>query len=112
MLAVKWSPLAGATVVKKDVWEKIDPALREKLKKIAAEETEASRAEIRKMGQKAIAAMKDRNLEVVDPGPEVVAKWRAAARKAYPVIEGKVVPEAMFDRVQKLLEDYRAKKGG
>lgn len=112
MLALKWSPLSGATVVEKRVWEKIDPALREKLKAIAVEESKASRAEIREMGDKALQAMKERGLAVHIPDEKAVKAWRAAAEKAYPSIRGDVIPETYFDQVRALLKEYRSEKGG
>lgn len=111
MLALKWAPLSGATVIKKEAWEKIDPALREQMKTIAVEESQANRADIRAMGDKAIKAMTDRGLVVHEPDAAAVAKWTKIAKDAYPLIRGKVIPEDYFDEVSRLIEEYRAKQG-
>lgn len=110
MTAVKWAPLSGATVVTKKAWDEIDPALQAKLKAIAVEESRASRAEIRSLGDKAIQAMKDRGLKVHVPDAATVEAWRETAKSAYPAIRGKVVPEDYFAEVEKLLAAYRSGK--
>lgn len=108
MLAIKWAPLSGATVVEKKTWEKIDPELRAQLKAIAVEESMASRTEIRGMGDRAIKAMKDRGLKVYTPDPKTIAAWEGLAEKVYPKIRGPVIPEDYFDRASQLLESYRS----
>lgn len=110
-LLLKWAPLTGATVVKKEVWEKLDPELREKLAAIAVEETQANRDRIRSMGAKALKAMSDRGLAVHEPTEASSEAWRAAAAKVYPLIRGKVIPAVDFDEVGRLLAEFRAKKG-
>lgn len=110
-LLLKWAPLSGATVVKKEVWDQIDPELRAELAKIAVEESEKSRAAVRGMGKKALKAMSDRGLKLHVPEGAVLEDWRRTAAKAYPLIRGKVIPEADFAEVERLLAEFRAKKG-
>ena len=43
--------------------------------------------------------------------PEVETEWRRVAEEVYPKIRGNMVPAAMFDKVQRLLAEYRASKG-
>ncbi len=110
MLAVKWAPLSGATVVDKKVWDGISPDLQDKLRTIAVEESRASRDEIRSMGARALEAMKDRGLIVHEPEPAAVEAWRKVAESAYPSIRGEVVPAETFDRVKSLVTAHRAAK--
>lgn len=110
MVAIKWSPLNGATIITKEQWEKIDPALRPKLLKIAQEEGEALKVEVRGLHEKAINAMVDRGLKVHEPTEAEVAAWQAAADMAYPVIRGEVVPAEYFDEVKRLALQIRNKK--
>ena len=42
---------------------------------------------------------------------EIEAEWRRIAEDVYPKIRGNMVPADMFDKVQRLLADYRAGKG-
>lgn len=110
MTKIYWAPLSGATVVWKDAWDKIDPELRETLRQIAIEETEASRAEIRGLGDKALKAMTDRGLEIHLPTDAQRQEWVDVAEKAYPLIRGKVIPEAYFAEIESLLAEFRAKQ--
>lgn len=110
MVRVNWTPLNGATLVSKAQWEKIDPAVRAKLLEIAREEGEKLKNEVRTLNEKAVTAMKDRGLSVVEPDAKVVAAWKQVAEVAYPGIRGSVVPEEYFDMVKKYVEEYRQKK--
>jgi TRAP-type C4-dicarboxylate transport system substrate-binding protein len=107
MMNVNWGFLVGATVVRKDVWERIPAAVRPRLEEIARELGKKVDAEVGKLNTDAVAAMKKQGLNVVEvaEGP-----WRAAAEKAWPVVRGKIVPAAFFDEVKKERDAYRAAK--
>jgi len=106
MLDMKWGLLTGATVVKKDVWEKIPADIRAKLLAIAAEQGAKVNADVRKQNEEALAQMKAKGLVVVEPKDD--AAWKAAMAKAQGVIRGKVVPAAIYDKVKALRDEYRA----
>jgi TRAP-type C4-dicarboxylate transport system substrate-binding protein len=107
MIDVNWGFLVGATVVRKDTWERIPADLRPKLLAIARELGKKVDAEVGKLNTDAVAAMKKQGLDVVEvaQGP-----WRAAAEKAWPVVRGKIVPVEFFDEVKKERDAYRAAK--
>jgi TRAP-type C4-dicarboxylate transport system substrate-binding protein len=109
MVDVPWGYLIGATLVRKDAWNKVPADLRPKLLAIARELGTRVDAEVRKLNDDAIAAMKSQGLEVVKVDP---APWRAAAEKAWPVIRGKVVSAAFFDEVVKDRDTFRASRAG
>ncbi len=111
MVAIKWSPLNGATVISRKAWEKIPADLRPELKRIAEEEGATVRRDVRALGDKAIKAMKDRGLNVIEADAATIAAWEKAATSAYPEIRGKVVPAALFDEVQRLTLEFRKKNG-
>jgi TRAP-type C4-dicarboxylate transport system substrate-binding protein len=102
MMDYPWAYLIGATIVKKEVWEKISPEVRPKLLAIAREMMGRIDAEVKRLNDDAVAAMKKQGLEVVkvDPGP-----WKKAAERSWPAVRGKVVPEAFFDQVVKLRDE-------
>ena len=108
MAQVNWSPLNGATVVLKKQWEKIDPALRPELLRIARAEGEALKLKIRAKSDEALVTMAKRGLVITKPDAAQLEAWRKVAELAYPIIRGKVVPEKYFDAVQALVKDYRA----
>ena len=114
MLALNWTPLVGALVVKKDVWDRIPDTVRDQLlaaaRQAGAEIHEAGRRE----GDEAVETMMTRwNLQVhpVEPGGELEAEWRTRAEAAYPSIRGGIVPAEIFDEVQRLVQEYREASG-
>jgi TRAP-type C4-dicarboxylate transport system substrate-binding protein len=90
--------LTGATVVRKDAWERIAPDVRERLLAIAREIGGRIDAEARRLEADAVAAMKGQGLEVVPVSP---GDWRPAMEKAWAVIRGEVVPAEFFDEVRR-----------
>ncbi len=103
-----WAYLIGATVVRKDAWDKVPAELRPKLLAVAHELGARIDAEAKRLNDDAIAAMVKQGLEVVKVDP---APWRAAAERSWPAVRGKVVPAAFFDEVVKLRAAV-ARKGG
>jgi len=96
MTSVAWSYVVGATIVRKDAWEKIAPDLRPKLLAIARELGERVDAEVKKLNADAVSAMQKQGLTVV---PGEVSSWRPTLEKTYPVLRGGSVPAPFFDQV-------------
>jgi TRAP-type C4-dicarboxylate transport system substrate-binding protein len=107
MTDTPWGSLLGATLVRKDVWEKIDPALRAQLQQIAVELGKRVDTEVAKLNADAIAAMKKQGLTTVATD---VAPWRAAAERSWPIVRGGVVPAEFFDQVKAARDACRAAK--
>ncbi len=107
MLDVKWVPIVGAAVVRRETWENIPPKLRGQFLQAAQEAGVKMRLKTRSEDDAAIASMAKRGLTVHAPTPEVEAAWRAVAEKAYPQIRGSRVPADLFDRVRTVLQEYR-----
>ena len=106
MLDLKWGFLAGATVVRKDVWDKVPADLRPKLLAIAEEYGKKTTDDVRKQNEESLLQMKKKGLIVETPTS--VAEWQAAAAKADKVVRGKVVPAAIYDEVKKYRDEFRA----
>ena len=106
MLDMHWGFLTGATVVRKDTWEKIPPEMQEKLLEIAADYGKKTREDVRKQNDDAILQMKKRGLNVVQPAN--IDAWHKAAEQANTVVRGKVVPEEIYDEVKRFRDEYRA----
>jgi TRAP-type C4-dicarboxylate transport system substrate-binding protein len=104
MIDYPWAYLIGATVVRKDAWEKVPADLRPKLVALARELGARVDAEAKRLNDDAIAAMKKQGLEVVQVDP---APWRTAAERSWPAIRGKVVPADFFDEVARNRDAYR-----
>ncbi len=108
MLDLRWGLLTGATVVRKDTWEKIAPGVRQELLRIAEEYSKKTREDLRKQNEDAIQQMKKRGLNVQKP--EELQAWQEAAEHANAVIRGKVVPAPIYDELIKYRDEYRAQQ--
>jgi TRAP-type C4-dicarboxylate transport system substrate-binding protein len=97
MMDAPWSHMVGATVVRKEAWDKVAPDVREKLTAIARELGDKVDAEVRRLNGDAIAAMQKQGMKKIatDPVP-----WRTAMEKTWPIIRGGVVPIEFFDQVK------------
>jgi TRAP-type C4-dicarboxylate transport system substrate-binding protein len=107
MLDMPWAVLTGATVVRKDVWEKVPADVRAKLLDISHEYAQKIAVEVRRMDTEALANMKQQGLEVVKPAD--VGAFARAAAECSKIIRGRVVPEATFDEVKRLVGEAHAK---
>jgi TRAP-type C4-dicarboxylate transport system substrate-binding protein len=107
MIDYPWTYLIGATLVKKEAWDKVPADLRPKLVAIAREVGAKVDAEVKKLNDDAVEAMKKQGLEVVKVDP---APWQKAAERSWPAIRGKVVPVAFFDEVVKARDALKAAK--
>ncbi|GAC1599663.1 MAG: hypothetical protein NVS4B10_10940 [Myxococcales bacterium] len=105
MLDVRWGFLTGATVVRKDQWEKVPAEMRKKLLDIAHESGAKVVADVRKQNEESLEQMKKKGLQVEHGNP---ADWAPAIAHAGAVIRGKVVPAASYDKVKALRDEYRA----
>jgi len=112
MLALKWTVLSGAAIVRKDSWDKIPPDLQKQLRSAAAIAGAKIRESDRREDEESIAAMQKKGLVVHPVTPQVEEAWMRLTKIIYPEIRGKVVPADIFDEVQRLVAEYRAKGTG
>jgi len=119
MCDVKWAALVGATVVSKAAWERIPAAQRSQMLDAAHKSGDALKSEIRAQGTRAVATMvagqpgrRASKLTVTTPDAAALADWRRQTEAVYPRMKGKIVPADLFDEVQRLRDEYRAKSRG
>lgn len=105
MMDAAWSHMLGATLVRKDAWERIAPDLRAKLAAIAVELGRKVDEEVKRLNADAIEAMKKQGMKVVPSDP---APWRKAMERTWPVVRGGVVPVEFFDAVKAARDACRA----
>lgn len=108
MLDLKWGFLTGATVVRKDTWEKIDPVTRAKLLAIAKDVGAKVVTDVRKQNEEALAQMKAKGLRVNTP--EKLDEWKGVYATIESVVRGTVTPAATYDKVKALRDEYRAQQ--
>ena len=112
MLALKWTVLSGAAIIRKDTWDKISPDIQKQLRSAAAVAGAKIRASDRKEDEESIAAMQKKGLVVQPLTPQAEEEWQRLTKVIYPQIRGKVVPADIFDEVQRLVAEYRTKGAG
>jgi TRAP-type C4-dicarboxylate transport system substrate-binding protein len=106
MLDLNWAALTGATVVKKETWDKIPADIQPKLLAIADGYAGKLTSTIKQLNDDAVTQMKAQGL-IIDQ-PESVAAWEALAKKAWVVARGRAVPADVFDEIQRLVKEYRS----
>lgn len=111
MTDLKWQLLAGATVIRKETWEKIPADLRPQLLQAAQEAGAKLRQSIRDGGPRDVDAMKRSGLTVVPVDARAKELWRRAAESAYPLIRGGAVPAEDFDDALRFRNEYRRQHG-
>jgi len=107
MLDIPFAQLVGATVISKDVWDKIPPALQKEMMQSARTAGVALREEIRKAEASSVPLMQQFGLNVEHADPKTVAEWRQLCEGIWPKLRGSIVPADLFDDVKRLRDDYR-----
>ena len=112
MIQINYAPLVGGTVITKKVWDSICPDAHKALLAAAAEAGKEVTSRNHEESDEAVEAMEKRGLKVHTLSPADAAAWNKLAEQVKPEVRGRLVPADMFDKVQKLLVDYRAAHDG
>ncbi len=109
MMDLAWGHMYGATIVRRDTWERIPADVRPRLLEIARRRGAAADAEVRRLNADALAAMQRQGLTVtpVDAGP-----WREVMTKAHTLLRGQVVPAPFYDELVRVRATCRARAAG
>jgi TRAP-type C4-dicarboxylate transport system substrate-binding protein len=107
MLDIQFAQLVGATVVSKDVWDKIPAPLQKEMMQSARTAGVSLREEIRKAEASSIPLMQQFGLNVVHADPKAVAEWRQLSEAIWPKLRGTMVPADLFDEVKRLRDEFR-----
>jgi len=110
MTDLNWALIAGATVIKKDTWNKVPAEIRPALAKAMQDAGAKLQADIRQSGDKDVAAMKGAGLTVVPVDAKTKELWLKTAQAAYPKIRGDFVPADAFDEAMKARDEYRKQR--
>jgi TRAP-type C4-dicarboxylate transport system substrate-binding protein len=70
-----------------------------------------AREEICKMGDDAVAVMREKGLTVVNLDAAARRQWQSEVEAAYPKMRGSLVPADLFDQVVWLHKECRSKPG-
>lgn len=111
MLEINWAPLVGAAVIREASWSRFPPETREACLRAAEEIGKQMRRRSREESVRSVEVMRKKGLTVHPMTPELEGDWRRAVEPIYPRIRGGIVPAPLFDRVVRLLEEYRLRNG-
>jgi TRAP-type C4-dicarboxylate transport system substrate-binding protein len=107
MLDLKWCPIVGAAVVRRDVWEQIPAEHRVAIRAAADATGVKMRARGRAEDEEAIRVMQQRGLKVTAMSPEIRTEWNKLVAQIYPQLRGTKVPADIFDEVMTNLATFQ-----
>jgi TRAP-type C4-dicarboxylate transport system substrate-binding protein len=110
MLRINWVPIVGAVVMSAKALEAMSPAGRAALLDASAQAGEILRAHRNTRDDEIVRALEQRGLKVTPTTPELEHAWQELAQRAWPRVRGTMVSAEMFDRVERLLGEYRGAK--
>ena len=107
MTDLRWAPLVGATVIRRETWEDIPQSWREEMLESARAAGLQLRGKIRALGEDAVPEMEKRGLKVVRLDEAALRTWRAETKRAYPKLRGVYAPAELFDEAVRLRDEFR-----
>lgn len=111
MLDLNWCPIVGAAVIRHDIWEKISPEVRKRIRALS----EASGVKIRKISREesenSVHVMQQHGLKIQTLTPEAQKEWNAFGDAVLKRVRGNTVPADIFDEVMHRLEEFRSGAG-
>jgi TRAP-type C4-dicarboxylate transport system substrate-binding protein len=111
MTDLNWELLLGAPVVDKRGWNKIPADLHAPLRQVMQESGKKLRDEIRKSGERDVAEMKKRGLNIVPVDAKARDAWVKVTESAYPKIRDRIVGVEAFEEAMKYRNEYRKHAG-
>ena len=107
MLDINWSPIVGALVIKKSVWQKIPEDIRAHMLKAARQAGDEIKRNSRQETLDAISAMQKRGLTITYLQPDKMEEWIGVVEASYPLFRGTIVPEDIFDEAMSVIQKWR-----
>jgi TRAP-type C4-dicarboxylate transport system substrate-binding protein len=110
MTDLNWALLLGATVIRKDVWDRVPADIKPALLQAQRDAALKLQADIRQSSVKDVESMKGRGLKVVPVDAKTLDLWRAAVDRAKDNIRGDFAPADAYDEALKFRDEYRKSK--
>lgn len=107
LTGAKWAPFVGALIVDREVWEALDPALRQTLAASAREAGDKLEALSRQTDEASVEEMAARGLTVHPIPPAAMKQWQAKVKSAEGDLRGLYVPTALYDEAMKHRDAFR-----
>jgi TRAP-type C4-dicarboxylate transport system substrate-binding protein len=110
MTDLNWALILGATVIKKEVWDRIPADIKPALMQAQSEAAQKLQADIRQSAVRDIQSMEKRGLKVVPVDAKALEQWHAVVDKAKAKIRGDFAPADAYDEALKYRDEYRKQK--
>ncbi|MBZ5497630.1 MAG: TRAP transporter substrate-binding protein DctP [Acidobacteriia bacterium] len=110
MTDINWALILGATVIRKDVWDKIPADIKPALMQVERETGQKLQAAVRQGAGTDVQSMKARGLNVVPIDAKTYEQWRATVDKAKSKIRGDFAPADAYDEALRYRDEYRSQK--
>lgn len=110
MTDLNWALLLGATVIRKDVWDRVPADIKPALLQAQRDAALKLRAEIRQSAAKDVQNMRARGLNVVPVDARTLDLWRASVDRAKDKIRGDFAPADAYDEALRFRDEYRKSK--
>jgi serine/threonine protein kinase len=107
MTDLNWALVMGATVIKKEVWDRLPADIRSVLLKVEQETGTKLQDAIHQGEVTDVQTMKARGLNVVPVDKEAYDQWNATVEKANSKIRGDFAPADAYDEALRYRDEYR-----
>jgi len=111
MNALRLAPLLGGIVVSKKIWDQIPVNYASQMIAVTQKITDRLDRETDKLEKDAIDTMKKNGLVVHEPPPDSLKRWREASDRGMDELIGKAFSREIYDRMIRLIKEYRQKNG-
>jgi TRAP-type C4-dicarboxylate transport system substrate-binding protein len=112
LLDLKLSPLIGGLLVSESVWNSIPAECREPMMDAARKVSSNLYLETIRLEKEALDAMIENGLNVHEPPPDALGKWREASAIAFEDLVGKAFSRDLLDELTAYVYEFRKKSGG
>ncbi len=112
MCALRWAPLIGAIVIRRETWEQVPPPLRSRLLEAAAVVETALQAETYRLERVALQVMLENGLQIHRVTAAAREEWEDLAQRGIRQLLGNHLPEESYEEIRRLLEAYRREAAG
>lgn len=109
MLDLKLSPLVGGLVLSRKTWEQIPEKYRPLLLEATEREAQSLAAEITRLEEEAIKAMKDNGLAINRPSENDRQMWHEVSLRGISSLIGKIIPAEVYQQTVELIKEFREK---
>lgn len=112
MTDLKWVPLVGALVISTRAWRAIPDDVKPRFRRVAADAGALLQRSVPELEKEAIKVMRRYGLKVHPVPRDEILRWERRARAGYASIVGSMVSAELVAEVERLRNEYRAKRNG